>query len=213
MINQQQKTAIVSRKTIYLIRHGQTDFNLKGIVQGSGIDSQLNATGKNQAQLFYERHKNIPFQLIITSELKRTIETAAPFVQHSIPTQIFPEFNEINWGRLEGKKPTKKNHQDFRDMLKCWSDGQYDIAIEGGETPLQVQHRMQKGIEKLNEMDADNVLIVSHGRAMRVLLCTMLNKPLSEMDNFPHQNTTLYHLEWNGKAFELIKGNCVKHLG
>jgi len=203
----------VSRKTIYLIRHGQTDFNLKGIVQGSGIDSQLNLTGKKQAQLFYERHKNIPFQLIITSELRRTIETAAPFIQHNIPQQIFSEFNEINWGKLEGKKPNKKNRQDFLDMLKLWSNGNYETAIEQGETPLEVQKRMINGIEKLKDIEADNILIVSHGRAMRILLCTMLNKPLSEMDSFPHQNTTLYHLEWDGKTFNLVKGNCVKHLG
>lgn len=203
----------MSKKTIYLIRHGQTDFNLKGIVQGSGIDSSLNKTGKKQAQLFYERHKNIPFQLIITSQLKRTIETATPFIEHNIPHLIFPEFNEINWGRLEGKRPTIKNNQDFTDMLKLWASGEYESAIEGGETPLEVQKRMKVGIEKLKNVDAKTMLIVSHGRAMRILLCTMLNKPLSEMESFPHQNTTLYHLEWDGEIFTLIKGNCVEHLG
>ena len=46
-------------KKIYLIRHGQTDFNLQGIVQGSGVDADLNDTGKAQADFFYEKYKTV----------------------------------------------------------------------------------------------------------------------------------------------------------
>ncbi|HRG79965.1 MAG TPA: histidine phosphatase family protein, partial [Cyclobacteriaceae bacterium] len=59
-------------KKIYIIRHGQTDFNLQGIVQGSGVDSSLNDMGRAQADAFYLTYKDIPFDKIYTSALRRT---------------------------------------------------------------------------------------------------------------------------------------------
>ncbi|HCZ37344.1 MAG TPA: histidine phosphatase family protein, partial [Cytophagales bacterium] len=70
----------MTTKKIYLIRHGQTDFNLKGIVQGSGVDSSLNAKGMAQAQAFFEMYKHIKFDKIYTSTLKRTRESVSGFI-------------------------------------------------------------------------------------------------------------------------------------
>ncbi|HMR56571.1 MAG TPA: histidine phosphatase family protein, partial [Cyclobacteriaceae bacterium] len=69
----------MTTKKIYLIRHGQTDFNLKGIVQGSGVDSSLNDRGRAQAEAFYETYKNIAFDKIYTSALRRTRESVIGF--------------------------------------------------------------------------------------------------------------------------------------
>jgi len=71
----------LSSKKIYIIRHGQTDFNLQGIVQGSGVDSSLNAMGRAQAQAFFEKYQSIPFAKIYTSALKRTSETVSDFIR------------------------------------------------------------------------------------------------------------------------------------
>ncbi|MEO0734980.1 MAG: histidine phosphatase family protein, partial [Bacteroidota bacterium] len=43
--------------TVYIVRHGQTDFNLQGIVQGSGVDASLNDTGRSQGQHLYEQYR------------------------------------------------------------------------------------------------------------------------------------------------------------
>ena len=50
----QQKTSFVHQKTIYIARHGQTEFNKRGIVQGSGVDSELNSTGLLQAERLFQ---------------------------------------------------------------------------------------------------------------------------------------------------------------
>ncbi len=202
----------MTKKTIYLIRHGQTNFNIQGIVQGSGVDADLNETGKKQALQFYQKYKNVTFNLVITSALKRTQQTAKHFIEQGIEHQILPEFNEINWGALEGQKPTPANMETFKSILKSWKNGNYDTTIAGGESPNSVQKRMQIGIQKLSAMDVETILLVSHGRAMRILLCTMLNIPLSQMDTFPHQNTTLYQLELQDGQFKLILQNDVSHL-
>jgi probable phosphoglycerate mutase len=59
-------------KEFYLIRHGQTDFNKRGIIQGGGIDSSLNDTGWAQAHAFHQQYKQVSFDLIVTSDLRRT---------------------------------------------------------------------------------------------------------------------------------------------
>ena len=66
--------------TLYIIRHGETALNRQNIVQGSGVDSDLNNTGHRQAALFFNYYQNIRFDLVITSALKRTHQTVAPFL-------------------------------------------------------------------------------------------------------------------------------------
>ena len=61
-----------TKKTIYIIRHGETDYNRQGIIQGSGVDSDLNETGRIQAEKFFKAYHHIPFDKVYTSELKRT---------------------------------------------------------------------------------------------------------------------------------------------
>jgi broad specificity phosphatase PhoE len=89
---------------LYLIRHGETDFNIQGIVQGGGVDSDLNELGRAQGQAFFEYYKHISFDSVYCSSLKRTAQTLHPFVELGHELIARPELNEFNWGVLEGKK-------------------------------------------------------------------------------------------------------------
>src|SRR6478736_6501366 len=80
----QNKLKLTSKK-IYLIRHGQTDFNLRGIVQGSGVDTSLNERGRDQAQAFFQAYKKVAFDKIYTSALKRSFESVQSFVALGLP--------------------------------------------------------------------------------------------------------------------------------
>ena len=75
-------------KNIYIIRHGQTDFNVRQVVQGRGINSNLNDKGIQQAKLFFEAHKEIEFDAVYTSTLKRTWQTVDSFISKKIPHYI-----------------------------------------------------------------------------------------------------------------------------
>jgi len=201
------------RKTIYLIRHGETDYNKLGIVQGSGIDSSLNAKGISQSRAFFNLYKEVSFDNIYTSALKRTAESVAPFVEKGYKIERLEELNEINWGIVEGKKPDSFAHKQFRDTMDLWRDGKYDICVEGGETPLEMQKRQIVGLEKIiGKANEETILIASHGRAMRSLICTMLNRPLSEMDNYPHSNLCLYVFEFTDNKFTVKLRNSTNHL-
>ncbi len=202
-----------TKKTIYIIRHGQTDYNKRGIIQGSGIDSSLNETGIQQAEQFYNAYHHIHFDTIYTSSLKRTQETVAPFVRTGKSIEILTELDEINWGIFEGLKSTPDNHQVYLNMINDWKAGLLDRAVEGGETPNQMQKRQQRGLEKLLEKQHENqILICMHGRAMRSFLCLLTETPLQRMDEFKHNNVCLYVLKQNENKFDIVEQNCSKHL-
>jgi len=209
-----QKSTLTSTKTIYIIRHGQTDFNQMGIVQGSGVDTDLNNTGIKQAEAFFSRYNHIPFQKIYVSSLKRTHQTVAPFNSLNIPIEILPELNEINWGILEGKIQDEDTKKLFFNQLKRWREGFLNEAVEGGETPTEMQDRQKVGLNKIEAENLSPVLICMHGRAMRGFLCLLTNTPLQEMDIFPHNNICLYVLEKpvGSYHYNIITQNSQKHL-
>ncbi len=203
----------MNTKKIYIVRHGQTDFNLQNIVQGSGVDSSLNARGIAQANAFYEYYKNISFDKIYTSTLKRTKETVKGFLDLGIPTESLSGLNEICWGSKEGYKITPDEDQYYHYMLKQWQLGNTYHRIEGGESPDDVVKRMKPAIDHIiSKTEEQTVLVCMHGRAIRILLCMLLNYPLKSMDMFEHENLCLYLLHFNGSNFTIRLHNDVSHL-
>jgi broad specificity phosphatase PhoE len=203
----------LSIKKIYIIRHGQTDFNLKGIVQGSGVDSSLNETGMAQARAFFERYQNVPFDKVYTSLLKRTSESVKDFIAKGIPHQKLGGLNEISWGNKEGQVITPEEDAYYHWMLNQWQQGNTAERIEGGESPEDVVLRQREAIKLfMAHVEEKTILICMHGRAMRILLCELLNYPLKSMDIFEHQNLCLYQLDFTGSMFAIKKHNDVEHL-
>lgn len=202
-------------KTIYLIRHGETDYNRRGVVQGSGIDADLNALGQAQATAFYEVYQHLPFQKIYTSALKRTQQSVQSFLDLGIPHQSLVGLNEISWGVREGKTPNSMDHDYYRTLIESWRNGQTNLAAEGGESPEDVLVRLQIAVQEiLSSPEESLVLVAMHGRAMRVLLSFLMKQPLANMDQFDHTNLGLYllHYDYDTKTFTRSKTNDVAHL-
>lgn len=203
----------MTSKKIYVVRHGQTDFNLQGIVQGSGVDSDLNETGRKQAKAFFDAYKDTGFDKVYTSKLKRTHQTVQSFLQLGIPTESLAGLNEINWGTKEGYKITPEEDEYYHYMLKQWQLGNTSLRIENGESPDDVAIRMRPAIEHIMaQPNEQKVLVCMHGRAIRILLCMLLNYPLRSMDTFDHENLCLYLVDYNGSFFTVDRYNDTAHL-
>lgn len=200
-------------KKIFLIRHGQTEYNKKGMVQGSGIDASLNEKGKWQAAEFWEHYKDYPFERVYTSALIRTKQTVARFIEKGIPHIEFDGLNEIHWGTKEGKVATTEDKDDYMRVTKAWQNGELHVKIEGGESPLDLKKKQEVVLEYLkNEEEGEHILICMHGRAMRILLCIMTECSIAEMDRFEHDNTSLYILNYANNRFELEASCNLDHL-
>ena len=198
-------------KKIYLVRHGQTRFNKLGVVQGRGIDASLDDTGRDQAKLFYEEYKSVPFQKIYISSMKRTYESIHKFIDDGIPYEIHEGLDEISWGDHEGAEASEERNIYFRETVNAWHSGETDLKIEGGESPEDVAARQQPVLEKILSAPEDLVLICMHGRAMRVILCILLDIPIHQMDQFEHANLGLYVLEVSDKGTEIKYHNSTEH--
>jgi broad specificity phosphatase PhoE len=203
----------LAHKRIYLIRHGQTDFNLRGIVQGSSVDTSLNDKGQRQAQLFYEAYKETPFDKVYTSLLKRTHQSVKGFIDSGIPWEQHQGLNEISWGKYDGHVSTPEDKAYYHGIIHQWAQGETHLTIGGGESPEQVLARQKPVWDMiLNREDEKNVLVCIHGRAIRILMCYVMGMPLKEMDAFEHDNLCLYLLEHDGKQTKIVKANDLEHL-
>ncbi len=202
----------LTTKNIYIIRHGQTDFNVRQVVQGRGVNSDLNDTGIRQAKLFFDAHKEIKFDVVYTSSLKRTWQTVDSFISKKIPHIAVDNLDEIDWGIFEGVEHHPDLQKTYYDIINEWKQGNLTIKIEGGESAQDLADRLIPIVEELKSTEHKTILVCTHGRTLRVLLCLLMNRPVSAMDDFVHDNTCLYHLEYNGEKCTLLKENDLTHL-
>ncbi len=200
-------------KRLYIIRHGETELNKNGIVQGRGVDSDLNETGIAQGESFYKMYKDIPFDKVYTSKLKRTHQTVAHFINDGLPWEQLAGLDELAWGEYEGQKSTPELRLAFEQLIKDWALGDYNSKTKGGESPNEVNTRQIAAMQHiLAQENEQTVLICMHGRAMRLLMCQLLNRSFNHMDEYPHKNTSLYILDYNGENFTMQTFNSLAHL-
>ena len=207
--------SIKHTKTIYLIRHGETDFNRQGIVQGSGVDSDLNELGQAQAEAFFQTYQHIPFDKVYNSALKRTHQSVKKFLAKNLTWEQHQGLNEISWGVREGKIPNNRDNQYYNVLIDSWIDGKTDMPSEGGESPADVISRQKPVIDLiLSRPEEKTILIAMHGRAIRILLTLLLERPLYEMDAFDHANLCLYKLtyDYTTSKFTIELACDVSHL-
>lgn len=200
-------------KEIYLIRHGETEYNKLGMVQGCGIDADLNELGMQQAHAFFEYYHQVQFDKIYTSKLKRTHQSVAPFLAKGLPWQQLEGLNEISWGEKEGRIITPEDDKSYFRMIKAWRAGDLDQSIGGGESPNQVKARQVFAWKYILSNEHERrILICMHGRAMRIMLCHLTGLPLSDMDQFAHTNLCLYQLVYENGRCTILLENSTIHL-
>ena len=134
---------------IYIVRHDKTDWNIEGRIQGH-TDIELNDIGRKQAKEVKEKLKNIKFDLVFSSPLKRTLETARIITDHDII--IDERLIERCNGILEGKKKSEIGNIDYNDPSN---------NIESTE---HLQERVDSFFNEIMDKYKDkNILIVTHG--------------------------------------------------
>lgn len=198
---------------LYLIRHGETDFNRRGIVQGGGVDSDLNDIGRQQALAFFKHYSHLKFDALYASGLKRTHQTLAPWVDNqNYRLQKSSAINEFSWGWMEGKKPNKKMQHEFLELKKAWSNGQFDRGIEGGETPISAWDRIKPFFDDVHQKHmGQQILVCAHGRTNRIILTQLLGMGMEKMGDFNHSNTGLNILNFDSQGN--VSAEVINHTG
>ncbi len=164
---------------LFLIRHGQTSWNVEGRYQGS-CDIELNSTGIQQAELASKYLSRVKFSNIYSSPLKRTMKTADIISGKSgQEIKILGELEEVDFGKWEGLKfheIDKEYHGDYQQ----WLADPYNNCPTGGENFKELTLRTTSIIDKIVAENADDssVAIVTHGGVILSLLVHWLQIPL-----------------------------------
>jgi len=148
---------------LYLVRHGQTDYNIKHAPQGV-IDIPLNETGKAQARELGQQIKSIDFDAYYVSPLKRARQTAEIITGGQAQLQINELLRERSFGDVEGKIV---NWDEIGDIY----DPQLDIKTHGIEPISHLIARTRQFLEQIRSENPANakILIVAHGALLRAL--------------------------------------------
>lgn len=141
---------------VYLVRHGETDENATGIVQG-WLDTSLNEKGLEQARLVADAF-NEDIEAIYSSDLKRASRTAYEFVlkYRNIPYAEDSRLRERNFGKASGTR------RDSHDWEYFWSLSD-SVSIEGAETLDEFTKRVGDFLDELKQKSYASVLVVAHG--------------------------------------------------
>jgi len=199
-------------KTLYIIRHGETDYNKNHIVQGKGVNPSLNDKGKQQGLAFFELYREVPFEVVLTSTLRRTHETIQPFVELGLPWESLPEIDELSWGVHEGKHSTPEMKQDFHHTIGEWQRGNFEARAIAGESAAELAERMDRFLKHLHERPEKHLLVCTHGRSLRGLICKLKGESLTEMERYMSYNTALWKAQLHGENWVFELENDISHL-
>lgn len=147
---------------LYVVRHGQTDWNKANLLQGN-TDISLNETGISQACEIQEKLKDIDFDLCYSSPLSRAYDTASIICNGKVNIEVDNRLEERELGEYEGKPSSLYNSQYYWDLRINSSD-------KGVEAPKELLNRILSFYnDLLNKHNDEVILIVSHGAVVRGL--------------------------------------------
>lgn len=198
---------------MYIVRHGETDWNRERRVQGH-TDIELNDYGRKLAEETAEGVRDIKLDLCFTSPLKRAKETAMIVLGgRQIPVYDEPRIQEICFGRYEGVKIGGED-EDSRAFDRFFSDTEHYTAPKDGETVHRLYERTGAFLQELETREdlADKSILVStHGAAMTALL-NQIKGNLSVAHFWkdevpPNCSVTIVRIE-NGKT-EILKEGLI----
>jgi 2,3-bisphosphoglycerate-dependent phosphoglycerate mutase len=174
--------------TILLARHGETDWNREGRLQGWD-DRPLNELGRQQARELAGRLADVPFDAVYASDLSRARETAEIVAEpHGVPVLIEPGLREMDYGSWSGLTRAEIE-QRFP------GDDRHD-----GETRAQHLERVLAAAERIAARHpGERILIVSHGGSLRALRRHCVGDPVH-----PIENCGVYELRFRDGAFTAI---------
>ncbi len=160
---------------IFLIRHGETNWNKEGRFQGQ-IDIPLNENGKDQANKTFEFLRNISFNKAFSSSMNRPYETAQIILQDNKNLKIekINSLVEISHGLWEGKLE-EEIREKWPVLLKNWHEKPEEVIMPEGESIREVSERSVKAFDKicLSQKDNDISLLVAHDAVNKTLICNI----------------------------------------
>tara|TARA_B110000438_G_scaffold13268_1_gene12813 strand:+ start:2026 stop:2682 length:657 start_codon:yes stop_codon:yes gene_type:complete len=182
-------------KKLIIVRHGQTNANLEGRTQGQ-IDTPLNDLGLLQAKKTGEFIKNnFSISEAWSSDLIRTQTTTKNIFKNYKTTNLIREMSFGNWENKLFEAIAKKSPE----LVKEYQNATDQFKAPDGESFGDLFDRAEEFTKSLDFNNEKEILIVSHGGFMRVLITYLLNLPKKNLLNFHFENCSITEILVNKK--------------
>ena len=169
------------RRRLYLVRHGETDWNIDDRIQGR-TDNPLNDVGRSQAAALARYLASAPIELVASSTLMRASATADAVAAYhpSAPRVSDERFVEMGFGELEGQKLSDIQPR-YKATTAAWAAGATGTAWPKGESCDDVGERGLAGLRELGLLGNGpatatcprHVLVAAHGRFNKILIASL----------------------------------------
>lgn len=196
--------------SIFLVRHGETAWNLQQRLQGQCQENPpLNTTGEQQAQALAERLSSLPVAAIYSSDLQRTMQTAryvAARLEHMQVTSLV-DLRERHLGVLEGLTRFEAAQQHPADFANL--SGSPDAKPQGGESQNEVAQRVVTRIEQIaSKHPGQTILLILHGGVLHACY----RHATGHMFHGRNVNCAINAVKVEGKIWSLVAWNDAGHL-
>ncbi|MCK3684456.1 histidine phosphatase family protein [Maribellus sp. YY47] len=197
---------------ITIIRHGETLWNVQQRIQGQR-NSQLSENGILQAELVAKALTKREFDVLISSDLERAVETARIInSQLLLPYETNAALRERSFGKVEGMSLAEIK-ENFPDEYRSYKQRDPKFAFTGGETIEQLYQRVTSEIETLARKYADQkVLLVSHGLVLEMMMYRTFSVPLDNPRVFSINNSSISSFYIDGNNWFLKEWGVIEHL-
>lgn len=196
---------------IYLVRHGESVANTKGIYQGQTYNTLLSNVGKKQAEALANYFVDKEVEMILASPLRRTKETARK-VANLKHLKIFdtPEVIETNHGEWEGlEKKVILNR--WPNIYQLWLNKPSEVRFPGGETFLETRKRIICWWNRITKEDT-NLLVVTHDNIIRIIVAEILGLDLDNIWKFRLNPAAVTVIEVQNGTCQLLTLDEKSHL-
>lgn len=198
--------------TIYIVRHGQTEWNKARRLQGRQ-NSPLTSEGVLNAEKLGNRLQTIAFETVYVSPSGRAIQTLeAMEVSLDSPVHILDELDEISFGVWEGKAEDEIERMDVFETF--WSNpSQFDHRLNNGEAMLAFTNRVSSAMQHIIQANmSGNVLVVTHGMVIQAILREIREANISELwfdDEI--EGTSLTVIEYSNNQYKEVAIGDISH--
>jgi len=198
-------------KKIYIIRHGETQWNREEVFRGTK-DVPLNETGKKQAERVGLYFSHMPVDRIISSPLSRALQTAEAVSKTTNATvDTMEEFTDVNFGIWEGLTLSEVEER-FPLDFSLWKASPDKLRIENGETLAMVRDRIRTGLANIACGREDTIIIVTHRVICKILVLNALEIGNEHFWDMKYDPGSITLLERNNNRYTLIFSNDTCHL-
>jgi broad specificity phosphatase PhoE len=198
--------------TLILVRHGQTDWNVKARYMG-WLDEGLNGEGVRQAERLARRLDRWPISAVYSSPLSRALRTAEIVAgPHSLPVQTVPELGEMRIGDWEGLFAGDIAAR-YPDLWKTWRASPGDFRMPGGESLGEVRERAAAAFGRIMDgAEGAMVLAVTHDVVVRLMAAQCLGVSTAIYRRLEAGNASMTIIERDGGRLKLKVMNDTGHL-